>query len=240
MKQGNSKKAMTEFLAFPFKTPSTVAGIYVFEFWFPEQWGILSEILFCQFNQSYSKTCYRNPELSSTFSNPISFEVEILLANSQCTEIPWPLMHLCFQRPTEAEGIDLEYRVKKIKFSWTLISLTNAPFFSLNDVFQKPTLSDLFKDIRWSFSAILSTLSVALTSHYDLIHIHFPKTSLWLTMARHVNFYLIFSGKVIINKLITKTIERLIPCLQQFWQMLTIFIPVVGWYFWTKWTMLCI
>lgn len=126
---GNSKKAMTEFLAFPFKTPSTVAGIYVFEFWFPEQWGILSEILFCQFNQSYSKTCYRNPELSSTFSNPISFEVEILLANSQCTEIPWPLMHLCFQRPTEAEGIDLEYRVKNIKFSWTLISLTNAPFF---------------------------------------------------------------------------------------------------------------
>lgn len=149
-------------------------------------------------------------------------------------------MHLCFQRPTEAEGIDLEYRVKKIKFSWTLISLTNALFFSLNDVFQKPTLSDLFKDIRWSFSAILSTLSVALTSHYDLIHIHFPKTSLWLTMARHVNFYLISSGKVIINKLITKTIERFIPCLQQFWQMLTIFIPVVGWYFWTKWTMLCI
>lgn len=147
-------------------------------------------------------------------------------------------MHLCFQRPTEAEGIDLEYRVKNIKFSWTLISQLQCSLFSLNDVFQKPTSSDLFKDIRWSLSAILSTLSVALTSHYDLIHIHFPKTSLWLTMARHVNFYLIFSGNDIINELITKTIERLIPCLQQFWQMLTIFIPVVGWYFWTKWAML--
>lgn len=98
LKQSDVKKATTKFLAFPFKTPSTVAQIYVFALWFSEQWGILSEILFCQFNQSYSKTCYRNPELSSTFSNPISFEVEILLANSQCTEIPWPLICICVFR----------------------------------------------------------------------------------------------------------------------------------------------
>lgn len=91
LKQSDVEKTTTKFLAFPFKTPSTV---YVLHF------GFLNNGEF--FRKFYSanliKTCYRNPELSSTFSNPISFEVEILLANSQCTEIPWPLICICVFR----------------------------------------------------------------------------------------------------------------------------------------------
>lgn len=146
-------------------------------------------------------------------------------------------MHLCFQRPTEAEGIDLEYRVKNIKFSWTLISLTMLSFFTQWCISEAHFIWSLQRHQMISLCHSVNFKCRINKPLWPNTH-SFPPKHLWLTMARHVNFYLIFSGNDIINEPITKTIERLIPCLQQFWQMLTIFIPVVGWYFWTKWAML--
>lgn len=148
-------------------------------------------------------------------------------------------MHLCFQRPTEAEGIDLEYRVKNIKFSWTLISLTMLSFFT-----------------QWCISEAHFVWSLQRHQMISLCHsVNFKcriNKPLWPnTHSFPQNIFVTHNGQACKflpnfqrqwynyrNELITKTIERLIPCLQQFWQMLTIFIPVVGWYFWTKWAML--